>query len=288
MEPITQRRRTPALALLVAAITAVSAAASPALADWPEPALRSGPWLPPARELALAVDAGGAWVPQMTGLTRDETGILQGRATWNYAPWERVGAFGRHGLGGMWWGNLGLLTREHEIGLRVLASRAVTLEAAYLGHRSDKQWIDGDEWAIGGVIDHGAELSGWARIEPHPGVRLDLHLLGRWFDVYSDHQIVGGGGARLGLLFADGHAAVLELHALWVVRQEPRTGVDRTSWNVIGELAWRSRISGSFGVQIGARLTTNLLVGEAPMLELKRAMIGEPMAMGTLGAWFSI
>ncbi|HUT78851.1 MAG TPA: hypothetical protein VM285_14235 [Polyangia bacterium] len=274
--------------LAIAAFAAVLATASPALAQWPEPALRSGPWLPPPRDLAVALDVAGAWVPEMTGLTTDDTGLLQGRLTWNLAPWEEVGLFGRHGLGGMWWSNLTLLNSEHEIGLRWLASDVVTLEGAYLGHRTEKQWISGNSAAVGGIRDHGAELSGWAALRPHSRIRLELHLLGRWFRVYLDHQGVAGGGARLSLLFGNGQAAVLELHALWAYRADPREGVEHASWNVIGELAWRSRLGDRFGLQLGARLATNLLVGEVPMLELKRSMIGEPMAMGVLGCWFSI
>jgi hypothetical protein len=279
-----QHRPSPALAAFVA----VLASASPALAGWPEPALRSGPWLPPPRELAIALDVAGAWVPEVAGLTTDDTGLLLGRITWNLAPWEAVGLFGRHGLGGMWWSDLTLLNGEHELGLRFLASDAVTLEAAYLGHRTEKQWIEGSPAAVGGIRDHGAELSGWVRLEPHSRIRLELHLLGRWFRVYLDDQVVAGGGARLSLLFGNGHALVLELHALWACRADPREGVERTSRNVIGDLAWRSRLGDRFGLQFGARLSTNLLVGEAPMLELKRSMIGEPMALGFLGGWFSI
>ena len=35
-------------------------------------------------------------------------------------------------------------------------------------------------------------------------------------------------------------------------------------------------------------ISTNLLVGQVPMLELKRSMINEPMAMGTVGIYFGI
>jgi hypothetical protein len=274
--------------LFFSAFAGVIAVAFPAQAEWPEPALRSGPFLPPPREAAVAVDAAGAWVPARSGLATDDTGFLQGRITWNFSPWNGVGLFGRHGVGGMWWGDLALLTSEHELGLRWLASRVVTLEAAYLGHGTEKQWIDGDGKAIGGIRDHGAELSGWAHLEPHSRISLDLHMLGRWFDVFRDDQLVAGGGARLGLLFADGHAAVIEMHALWAHRANPREGVDRASWNVIGDVLWRSQLTKGFGMQLGARISTNLLVGEVPMLELKRSMIGEPMAMGILGVWFSI
>ena len=70
--------------------------------------------------------------------------------------------------------------------------------------------------------------------------------------------------------------------------ENPRTGVDRVTWNVKGVIQWRSQLTDRFGLQIGVRATTNLLVGEVPMLELKRSMIDEPMAMGTLGAYFTL
>ena len=51
---------------------------------------------------------------------------------------------------------------------------------------------------------------------------------------------------------------------------------------------WQSMIYKSFGIKVGAIVSANLLVGEVPMLELKRSMIGEPMAMAELGLFFTI
>ena len=84
------------------------------------------------------------------------------------------------------------------------------------------------------------------------------------------------------------HALVLELETLRTQRGNPRAGVDRVTWNVKGTIQWRSQLTDRFGIQIGGRVYTNLLVGEVPMLELKRSMIDEPMAMGTLGVYFDI
>ena len=86
----------------------------------------------------------------------------------------------------------------------------------------------------------------------------------------------------------DGHALVLELETLRAVRAQPRVGVDRVTWNVLGEVAWRARLTDRLGLRIGVRVSTHLLVGEVPMLELKRSMIDEPMALGSAGIYFSI
>jgi hypothetical protein len=138
------------------------------------------------------------------------------------------------------------------------------------------------------VIDRGLELGSWLRFEPHRRLLLEAHLVGRIFEVYRDTQGVTGIGLRASISPWSGHAMVVEIEALRVIRTRPRIGVDRVTWNVLGEVGWRSQLTPSFGIGIGARLSTNLLVGEVPMLELKRSMIDEPMAMASIGAWFDI
>ena len=280
-------------ALVIAAISPPSAAAGPdenarPRGPWPAPAVRSGTRLPPPRTLALSIEGAGAYVPEVAGVSPAKSGVGRGRLIWNLALWERVGLFGRHDLGAMWWRDVTLLVGGHELGLRYVASDHVTLEAAYLGHRTERQWVDGHGTAIGGVRDHGVELSGWAAFEPHRRLRIGLHLIGRWFRVYRDDQGVAGAGLRLSLLPVDRHAIVLELTALRVVRRDPRAGVERATVNLLGDVLWRSELAGSFGVHLGARVTTHLLVGEVPMLELKRSMIDEPMALGIAGVSFDI
>jgi len=259
-----------------------------ARAEWPEPAVRSGPQLPAVKELSLALDLAGAYVPQVAGLTRGATGALQGEIVWNFAPWERIGLFGGHTAGGMWWDNLRLSAVGHEVGVRYLALAHLTFEAAYLTHRVDRFWVDDFESNPGGVIDRGVELGTWFRFQPLRRLRIEPHLYGRVFEVYNDAHGVTAIGLRLSISPVDGHALVIGLDALRVVRARPRVGVDPVTWNVIGEVAWRAQVAARFGVQIGARITTNLLVGEVPMLELKRSMIDEPMALGSLGVFFSI
>jgi hypothetical protein len=263
-------------------------AAVDARADWPAPAVRSGTHLPADRELAVAVELAGAYVPEATGLASDSTALFQGSLIWNFAPFDKVGLFGEHGSGGMRWANVGLLILTTEAGVRYLALQHLAFEVAYLTHRVDRVWVDDFESNPGGVIDRGVELGTWLRLEPHRRLLLETHLIGRVFEVYRDIQGVTGLGLRLSISPWDGHAFVVELEALRVVRQRPRTDVDRITWNTLGRVAWRAELSEGLGLEIGARVSAHLLVGEVPMLELKRSMIDEPMAMGFLGLWFGI
>lgn len=274
--------------LAVVALAVGAWAARPAAADWPAPAIRSGSQLPPPRVFGLAIEGAGAYVPQVRNLSAGATGVGQGSLVWNLALFENVGLFGRHYAEGMWWANVSLLNLGSEAGLRARATRLVAMEFAYLGHRAEKQWVDGRAFALGGVRDHGLEAGVWLTFEPLARLRLEPHLFGRYFRVYKDDQGVLGLGLRTSILLFDGHALVLELETMRTQRGDPRDGVDRVTWNVKGTLQWRSTLTGSFGIMIGARVSTNLLVGEVPMLELKRSMIDEPMAMATLGFYFGI
>ncbi|MBW2278257.1 MAG: hypothetical protein JRF63_12240, partial [Deltaproteobacteria bacterium] len=207
---------------------------------------------------------------------------------WNFAPWQRVAFFGAHAAGGMWWDNLHVGMVGNEIGVRYLALSHMAIEAAYLTHRVDRFRVDDLESNPGGVIDRGLEIGTWFRFEPHRRLLLEPHLVGRIFEVYNDAQGVTGLGLRVSISPVDDQALVLGLEVLRVIRARPRVGVDPVTWNVLGEVAWRAQLTERFGIQIGARVSTHLLVGEVPMLELKRSMIDEPMALGSLGMFFSI
>jgi hypothetical protein len=283
-----ERARRDTLLLTTVLIAVAAAAAGTARSEPLEPAVRSGARLPDAGDLAVALDLAGAYVPRVGGLTEGATGALQGTLTWNYAPWERLGLFGAHMAGGMWWDNLRLNMVGHEIGVRFAALEHMAFEAAYLTHRVDRFWVDDFESNPGGVIDRGLELGTWFRIEPHRRLVIEPHLVGRVFEVYQDTQGVTGLGVRVTVSPADGHALVLGLEVLRVIRAQPRTGVDPVTWNVLGGVKWRARVTDGWGIQVGVRVSTHLLVGEVPMLELKRSMIDEPMALGSLGVYFSI
>jgi hypothetical protein len=150
----------------------------------------------------------------------------------------------------------------------------------------DRAWIDDFETRPGGVADLGGELGVWLPFEPHQRVRLDAHVVMRLFDVYRDTQGALGAGARVSLLIAKGHSVALELTLLRAQRSRPRAGVDQTTWNALGDVSWRFTLKGRLGGIIGARLSSSMLVGVQPMLELKRSMIDEPMALGYVGLFF--
>jgi hypothetical protein len=271
------------ICLAIAALFAVAPTTARAQA-WPEPVERSGPSVPAARRVEAATVLEGAYVPE--GVAPQATGIFGGVLTWCFAPVERLGIFGRHEVAGLKWGKIAMLELGHEVGLRLATARHLTLEAAYLTHRIDRAWVDDFETRPGGVADMGGELGAWLPFAPHPRIRLGAHLLYRIFDVYRDTQGALGLGARLELLIARGHAVAIELTVVRAQRSRPRAGVDRTTWNAIGDVSYRFSLAARVGGLVGARLSSSMLVGVQPMLELKRSMIEEPMAVAYLGLFF--
>ncbi|MCP4606984.1 MAG: hypothetical protein GY847_41810 [Proteobacteria bacterium] len=268
----------------------------PAAADWPEPAERSGTTLPEIRTISALVEAGGIYVRQVEGLSNDSTGIFEGMLTWNLRLIGNLGLFGEHAISKMWWDNISILAFGHEVGIRFLFGPYLVFEAAYLGHRVEYEWVDDSLWSVGGVYDHGAEVGIWGHFEPFSRLRLEGHLLGRKFaepadeDSYSyTDQIVFGLGLRAHFMPVDRHAVVIELETLRVYRgTKRRPGVEATTWNTLGSVFWRSSLTDRFGIQLGARVSTNWLCGEVPMLEIKRSMINEPMAKILVGFYFLI
>jgi hypothetical protein len=254
--------------------------------DWPAPAERSGPDVPAPHGIAATAELQGAYVPASAASAPKETGAFGGTLTWCFAPVARLGLFGHHEVTGLMWGNLSLLAVGHEFGLRYAAAGHLTFETAFLSHRVDRAWIGDFETRPGGVADIGGELGAWLPFEPHERVRLDAHIVARLFDVYRDTQGALGAGARVSLRIAKGHAVALELTVLRAQRSRPRAGVDQTTWNALGDVSWRFKLKGSLGGLIGARLSSSMLVGVQPMLELKRSMIEEPMALGYVGLFF--
>lgn len=278
-------KRLPArgVAAAIAAFALCAPLASQADA-WPAPVERSGPDVPAPREIDALAALQGAYVP--AGALPKATGTFGGVFTWCFAPVARLGLFGRHEVFGLVWGNLSMLAVGHELGLRYAAARHLSFETAFLTHRVDRVWVDDFETRPGGVSDIGGEAGVWFPFAPHGRIRLDAHLLLRMFDVYKDTQGALGTGARVTLLVARGHSVALELTAIRAQRSRPRAGVDRTTWNAIGDVSWRFRLKGRLGGLVGARVSTSMLVGVQPMLELKRSMIEEPMAVGYLGLYF--
>ncbi len=177
---------------------------------------------------------------------------------------------------------------NHATGFRFVPAKNIALETAYLSHRVDKTWVDDFELDPGGVKDFGGEISVWFSQSWLRRLKTEIGLIGRLFDVYRENQSVLGMNGRISILAASGHAATMELKVLRVFRSDPRVGVDQVTWNTIGSLYWQSMLTDFFGIKAGGLLSANLLVGEVPMLELRRSMIGEPMALAELGLIFII
>jgi len=272
----------------LAAAAAVLLVSLPSLGDFPMAAERSASRLPPPRVVDLSVSGSGAYVPQVSDLAPDSSGVLIGEILWNFGITESFGLFGKHDMMGMWWANVALLGFGHEVGLRYLCTEVLSLEAAYLGHRVDKAWVDDLETHPGGVIDNGVEISTRLAFRPMRKLRIEGRFIGRIFGVYKDTQGVTGLSLLVALMPRDGHSLDIELAVLRTLRSRPRAGVERVTWNTVGAMTWRSDLSPRIGIMVGAKIFTNLMVGEVPMLELKRSMIDEPMALATLGLYFRI
>lgn len=286
---IAVKNRRPLLARVVAVAIAAIVLYAPLATradEWPEPAERSGPSVRTPREVDAALVLEGAYVPASVSATPDPSGIIGGALTWNFALVDRLGLFGHHAVTGFMVGNVSMLAEGNEVGLRYRAAQLVALEAAFLAHNISRVWVDDYGISPGGVEDIGGEIGAWLPFEPNRWIRLDAHLFFRIFDVYRDTQEAFGAGARLSLLVASGHSVVIEPQLVGVLRNHPREGVASATLNVIGDVSWRFALYERLGGMVGARFSTSMLVGVQPMLELKRSMIGEPMALGYLGIFF--
>ncbi|MCP4677465.1 MAG: hypothetical protein GY854_18520 [Deltaproteobacteria bacterium] len=286
---------------LILAVCAMMFLPIESTADWPAPAIRSGTTLPEPRTISALAQISGVYVPQVEGLSSDSTGIIGGTLVWNIRLIGDLGLFGMHSISGMGWkdssdNEIRILTFGHEVGARFLLGPYLSFEAAYLGHRIEYIWLNGDPWTLGGDHDHGGEIGTWGHFEPFDKVRLAGHLLARKFaeptgdgqKSYTD-QLVFGMGLGVQIMPWNGHALALTLETLRIYRgNQRRAGVEETTWNVLGKIMWRSALAEKFGLQLGMRASTSWLCGEVPMLEYKRSMIDEPMAELFAGIYFFI
>jgi hypothetical protein len=228
--------------------------------------------------------------------------MLGGVAVWNAGPWPMFCLFGKHAVTSMWWSNVTLVTLGNEVGARLVPLPRLSVELAYLGHRVEHQWVDSLYFAVGGVRNHGAELGAWGRVWDLPWLHLDLHLLLRYFfepnrgggqggttHQYTDDQTVIGAALRLELLPRAGHALRFELVELLLFRPHHEIrGTKPRTVNTIGVAEYRAELGPRFGLRVAARISSNMFVGEQPMLELKRSMIDEPLASVLLGFYFEL
>jgi hypothetical protein len=279
--------------VFLCAMGVLLSSAESAWAQWPEPAVRSGTFIPKERKLAVALQATGMYVPKLDQLSMGETGIVEGGLVWNFGLSKRLGLIGKHTLAGIRWGNVTALTLGHEAGLRFRGGRYFVVEAAYLSHRHEQEWIESADgevvpWAVANVRDRGMEIGSWLRFDLFDRLRIEAHIMSRVFRLYKRTQGVTGVGLRTSILLVDGQSVVTELEILRVVRNDPRPGVEVTTWNFLGSALWRLSVSRRFGIQIGARASTSMLSGEVPMFEIKRSTINEKMVLVLAGINFFV
>ncbi|MCU0662723.1 MAG: hypothetical protein MUC50_10405 [Myxococcota bacterium] len=269
---------------------------------WPRTPERTGLITPNPLLASVELGLEGLYVPQQAGLSSGDTAMFGGTALWNAGPWSMVCLFGTHSVTGMWWSNVVLVSLLNEVGVRLLPIGRVSVELAYLSHRIEHQWVDKTYFAVGGVRDHGVELGAWGRALDLPWLRFDAHLFGRYFfepngrgsggqeaHQYTDDETVLGVALRLELLPKGGQALRLELNELLTFRpHHDIRGTDPFTFNTIGLVEYRALLLPRFGLHARVRISSNMFVGEQPMLELKRSMIDEPTGSLLLGAYFEL
>lgn len=255
---------------------------------WPNRAVRSEAYAPAPRKFAVATQFSGAQVPRVGDSNGGRSYIIEPGLIWNFAFNRQVSIFGSHRIGKMKWANVALMTVYNELGVRISWHPKVWFEGTYLSHRVEASWIDGNKIYVGGVVDHGAEAAVWIEGTPVPRLKLSARLCARTFSVYNDNHDVFSTKWQLSLLPVDNHGLYLAVELVEVWREKPRAGVERFTHNTVGSVEWRSMPWDKMGFYIAAMVSLNLLVGEVPMLELKRSMINEPMGLGTVGFFFEL
>ncbi len=266
---------------------------STATAESTPAAIRSGTTLPSDRIVAIALEGAGIYVPSSAGVAPTRTWMAEGGLVWNLAFIPRLGLFAKHTLSGLKWDTVTMVAMGHEVGLRILAADHYTVEAAYLSHRNEDQWVETDDggnsqFSVGGVRDRGIELSNWWRFDPHYRLRLETQLVTRIFSVYQDTQGVIGLGLRISLNPTPNQQVITEIKVLRIVRHRPRPGVDRITWNTVGTGIWRLKTTERLGLMLGVRATTSMFCGQVPMFELVRSMIDEKTVFVLVGVDFFV
>jgi hypothetical protein len=286
MRPLPHFRLVPVLLLVLFAGELGAAEAAP-----PE---RTGATLPEGRNVAVEVDMGGMYTGNPRGFAGDKAGILGGDALWNFRLVSGLGVFGKHLARSVILDNVTLLLVGHEVGLRLLLQGHLSLEAAYLTHRFEYQWVDGHPFGAGGLFDHGVELGAWGHLRPLDRLELAAHLLGRYFGEpnlknghhFADGHWVMGLGFRMIVEIAEGFRVSTELETLRVYRMYPSKGVEEVTWNTSGAIYLIAALTSWLGLRVGADVSTDMYAGRMPVFETKRSMINAPMATGWLGAFF--
>jgi hypothetical protein len=250
---------------------------------WPVKAEETGLVSPEPKKVIYTLSANGIYIPQIEGLSNAQTIFVQGNLVWNFTLCKKLTLFGAHNGGVMHFDNVTLINTGSRFGVRFLGLKNFSLETAYLHHKVDTTFVDGIKIYPAGVFDRGVETGMWISVDRIRNILFNFHLFGRYFSVYTEDQLVGGYAFELLLLPKDGLSLTFGVEFLEVFRLNKRTGVDFFTHNAVGKIEWKMLFNNSTGMFAGIRMSSDLLTGSVPMLELKRSMIGEPMGYAELG-----
>jgi hypothetical protein len=246
---------------------------------WVATPQRWGNFVPTPRQVAVALEGGGAIARFNLGNVDATATLGRGTITWNLALWPWFCVIGQHAITHYSWSNVRMLTLGDEVGVRIIPFEKFSIQALYLGHRLEQEWIDDKPFAIGGVRDHGVEL-GTAYQILFDRLSVEPQAIIRYFKAFRDDYAVVGAGVRLALRLTDGQELVSESTLLENFRIHPHTGLPAKTTNALGELRWQMELIDRLAIQVGARASRRLLVGVEPMLELRISMVNEPLGMG--------
>jgi hypothetical protein len=241
---------------------------------------RWGNFVPTPRQVAVAIEGGGAIAQLNLGKEKAYATLGRGAITWNLALWPWLCVFGQHAVTTYSWSNDRLLTIGNEVGVRVIPVEKLSLQAVYLGHRLEQEWISDTSFAVGGVRDHGLEIEAAYQFLLFERLSIEPQMILRYFKAFLDDYYVAGAGLRLALRLTEAQEFIAEATLLANFRVHPRAGLPAQTINPLGELRWQMTLVEPLVLQVGVRASRHLLVGVEPMLELKGTMMNDPLGMG--------
>jgi hypothetical protein len=239
------------------------------------------------RQLWLGFEAGGVYVPESLGLFSRDVWTARFTGAWALALTPRIAAGGRHGLVFYDASNVRLQVQEHslELSARLLPDRnaddlrdrlAISVEF----HTLDRNWVQGEEFSIGGVGDSVAALGYGLTHVLTRGLELGWNVQTRWVWVSDVSQQQLRASLRPALWLGDGHRLAVELLAFLVHRDARQYGnpLPRTTVHAQLALQYDFMSRANVGSFVELRYASGFMSGQAPMYEVREEAINTDYA----------
>lgn len=242
-------------------------------------------------EIWLGFDLGGVYIPRSLGLFDRTVGTLRSEGSWAIAFARHLAAGGRHGIVFYHAGDVWLQVAEHtlEVSTGFLPRIDPTAERDRLAltvemHSLDRNWVDGEEFAIGGVDDSVYALGYGTSHRLSKSFDLGWNVQGRYVSVFLVSQRQVRAAVRPAVLFGNRHRLALELVLHFVHRDEDQFGEPFPRASVHAGFALEHDVMSKAGIGMfsSLRYATDFMSGRAPMYEVReesmRADYGEALA----------